>query len=129
MAKWSSPEFLDGGATAFKAAVNKMVLLKAYAANDSYATVSGNIIASAAVVAGDFALSGAAGANRVMTTPSGKSATASAGSGASPNLHIAFIDDVGSKVHWVTDEMSDQVVTAGNPINFPQLTYTFEQPT
>lgn len=129
MAKWTGIEFFDGGATAFKANVTKMYLLKAYAANDSWATVSGNKICEVSVVSGDFVLSGASGADRVMTGPSGKSAAASAGSGAGPDLHIAFVDSTNSKVYWVTDETTDQVVTSGNTVNFPQLTYTFKQPT
>jgi hypothetical protein len=62
-------------------------------------------------------------------TSATKSATASANSGATPNLHIAFVDTVNSKVLWVTDETSDQVVTSGNTVNFPALTYTSGQPT
>ena len=128
MAKYASPEFLDGGFTAFKANVNQMVLLKAYAAGDNYATVNGNAIASVSVATGDFALSGADAAPRVMTTTA-KSTTASANSGASPDLHIAFRDTVNSKVYMVTDETSNQVVTSGNTVNFPSLTYTSGLPT
>jgi hypothetical protein len=105
-----------------------MVLLKAYTAGDNYATVSSNIIATVAMASGDYTLSGAAGAPRVLTTASGKSATASAGSGAGPNLHIGFTDGT-ANVIWVTDETSDQVVTSGNTVNFPVLTYTSNQPT
>lgn len=129
MAKYASPEFLDGGFTAFKANVNSMRLLKAYAAGDSYATVTGNSICSQAMVTGDFTLSGADAAARVMTVAAKTGATASANSGATPNLHIAFIDTVNSKVYWVTDETSDQVVTSGNTVNFPSVTYTSSQPT
>jgi hypothetical protein len=32
-------------------------------------------------------------------------------------------------VLWVTDETSDQAITSGNTVNFPQLTYTSNQPT
>ena len=79
------------------------------------------------MVSGDYTLSSSA-SNRVLTTASGKSATASANSGATPNLHIAFTDG-SANVIWVTDETSDQVITAGNTVNFPQLTYTNNQPT
>jgi hypothetical protein len=78
------------------------------------------------MVSGDYTLSGADNAPRVLTVAA-KSGTASANSGASPNLHIAFTDNVG-KVLWVTDETSDQVVTSGNTVNFPSLTYTSSQP-
>jgi len=129
MAKYASPEFLDGGFTAFKANVNKMILLKAYSVGDNYTTVNTtNNICEVAVATGDFTLSGADAAARVMTSAT-KSATASANSGASPDLHIAFVDTTNSKVYMVTDETSNQVVTSGNTVNFPSLTYTSGQPT
>jgi hypothetical protein len=64
-----------------------------------------------------------------LTSPASKSANASATSGASPDLHIAFLDTVNSKVLWVTDETSNQVITSGNPVDFPVVTYTSQQPT
>lgn len=45
----------------------------------------------------------------------------------SDDLHVAFTDGA-AKVLWVTDETSNQPITSGNPINFPQLTYTNSQP-
>jgi hypothetical protein len=42
-------------------------------------------------------------------------------------LHIAFTDGT-TKLLLVTDETSDQVVTSGNTISFPNLTYTSNQP-
>ena len=54
-------------------------------------------------------------------------ADAFANSGAAPDLHIAFTDST-SKVLLVTDETTDQVVTSGNTVNFPILTYTSAQP-
>ena len=129
MAKFASPEFLFGSAVAFKAAVNKMVLLKAYTAGDVYATVQANNIGEVAVVSTDFTLAVVAGGDCTMTGPSGKSTTATVWSGTSPNLHIAFIDSIAGKLWWVTDEISDQVVIVGNTVNFPSgLTYTFKQP-
>ena len=127
MAKWAHSDVLDGGLNAIKNAATKMLLIKAYTAGDSYATVTGNIVASVDMVSGDYALS-SSGSNRVLTTAAGKTANASVGSGAAPNLHIAFTDGA-AKVLWVTDETSDQVIASGNPINFPQLTYTSNQPT
>jgi hypothetical protein len=126
MAKYAHADVLDGGLNAIKNGATRMLLLKAYAAGDSYATVAGNAICTIAMVSGDYTLSGADNAPRILTVAA-KSGTASASSGASPNLHIAFTDNV-SKVLWVTDETSDQVVTSGNTINFPSLTYTSNQP-
>jgi hypothetical protein len=126
MAKYAHADVLDGGLNAIKNSATRMLLLKAYAAGDSYATVTSNAICTIAMVSGDYTLSGADNAPRVLAVAA-KSGAASASSGASPNLHIAFTDNV-SKVLWVTDETSDQVVTSGNTINFPSLTYTSSQP-
>lgn len=126
MAKWVHADVLDDGLNAIKSGASKMLLISAYAAGDSYATVVGNKLAEVAMASGDYTLS-SSGSNRVLTTASGKSATASASS-ATPNLHIAFTDGA-SKVLWVTDETSDQAITSGNTVNFPQLTYTSNQPT
>lgn len=129
MANWASPEFLDGGFTAFKANVNKQILLKAYSAGDTYATVNAtNNIAEVAVDTNDFPLSDGASSSRVMTAAAQNGVTATADSGATPDLHFAFVDTVNSKVYWVTNETSDQVVTNGNTVNFPSVTYTKNQP-
>ena len=45
------------------------------------------------------------------------------------NLRFAFVDSVGLKVLWVTDETTDQIITAGNTVTFPSLVYTSNQPT
>lgn len=128
MAKWAHADVLDGGLNAIKNGATKMILLKAYTAGDSYATVATtNNIGEVAMTSGDFTIS-SNGSNRQLVTASGKTSNASVNSGAAPNLHFAFTDGA-SKVLWVTDETSDQVITAPNPINFPSLTYTSNQPT
>jgi len=129
MAVWAHADVLDGGLNAIKTVATKMYLIKAYTLADSYATVTTTNALNAGVTmaSGDFALS-SAGSNRLITTAAGKTQAANANSGAGPNLHIAFTDGT-AKVLWVTDETSDQVITSGNTINFPQLTYTCNQPT
>lgn len=126
MAKWVRSGVLDNGLNDIKTNATAMVLLKAYTAGDSYATVASNIIATVAMTSTDYTLS-SSGSNRVLTTAT-KSATASANSGATPNLHVGFTDG-SANVIWVTDETSDQVITAGNTVNFPASTYTSNQPT
>lgn len=127
MAKWAHSDVLDGGLNAIKTVAIKMYLIKAYAAGDSYETVIGNALnAGVSMASGDYTLS-SSGSNRLVTTGT-KSDTATANSGATPNLHIAFTDG-SAKVLWVTDETSDQVITSGNTLNFPALTYTSNQPT
>ena len=127
MAKWVRAGVLDSGLNDIKNNATHMLLIKAYTVGDSYATVVGNLVADATMTGTDFTLSNS-GSNRVLTTAAGKSATASANSGATPNLHIAFTDG-SANVIWVTDETSDQVVTSGNTVNFPSITYTSNQPT
>lgn len=127
MAKWVRSGVLDNGLNDIKTNATHMLLIKAYTLADSYATVVGNIVADVTMTSGDYTLASAS-SNRTLTTASGKSATASAGSGASPNLHIAFTDG-SANVIWVTDETSDQVVTSGNTVNFPSIVYTNNQPT
>lgn len=127
MAKWVRAGVLDSGLNDIKNNATHMLLIKAYTVGDSYATVVGNLVADATMTSTDFTLSNS-GSDRVLTTAAGKSATASANSGASPNLHIAFTDG-SANVIWVTDETSDQVVTSGNTVNFPSITYTNNQPT
>lgn len=127
MAKWVHADVLDNGPAHIKNNATKMILIKAYSAGDSYATVQANKLAEVTMAGADYTLS-SSGSNRVLTTASGKSATASADSGASPDNHIAFTNGVDT-VLWVTDETSDQQVYTGNTENFPQLTYTSNQPT
>lgn len=129
MAKWTHPDAIDGGLAYIKANANVMHVIKAYAAADSYATVVGNSCGNASMSSSDYTLGNGASSSRTLTTASGKTATASAGSGATPNLHYAFVDSVNSKVLHVTDEPTDQVITSGNPITFGVTTITASQPT
>jgi hypothetical protein len=127
MAKWAHSDVLDGGLNAIKNGAVKQLLISAYTAGDSYATVTGNKLAEVVMAATDYTLS-SSGSSRQLQTAAGKSATATATASGSPDLHFAFTDGSG-KVLWVTDETSNQPITSGNTINFPQLTYTSNQPT
>lgn len=134
MAKWANSLVLDGGTDLIRtragtAARVKQHVIKAYAAGDSYATVTGNSTAVVDMAAGDFVQSGAAGAARVTTVGAKAGVSVTANSGATPNLHIAIVDSVSSDVLLVTDETSDQVLTSGNTVNVPAWTYTAGQPT
>lgn len=126
MAKFAHSDVLDGGLTAIKTVATKMILVSAYTAGDSYATIQTNKLAEVTMASGDYTLSSSS-SNRVLTTAV-KSATASAGASGTPDLHIAFTDG-SAKVLWVTDETSNQAIVSGNTINFPALTYTTNQPT
>jgi hypothetical protein len=128
MAKWVTSAVLDDGLNSIKTNAIRMLLIDNYTLGDSYATVVGNIVASVVMASGDYTLAGTAGNPRTLTTASGKSATASATTTGGDNLHFAFTNNVDT-VYWVTDETSNQVVTSGNTVNFPQLVYTSNQPT
>ncbi len=127
MAKYAHIDVLEGGLNVIKNQASKMLLIKAYAANDSYATVVGNKIAEVAMAPGDYALSGGDGAPHVLTVVKKDGVPATAPSGATPDLHVALTDGV-SRVLAVTKETSNQSIPAGNNVNIPSFTYTSNQP-
>lgn len=126
MAKWARSGVLDNGLNDIKNNATRMILVSAYAAGDSYATVIANRLAEATMVNADFVLS-SSGNNRLLTSAAGKSAVATATVGGTPDLHIVFTDGV-SSVIYATDETTNQPITTGNTINFPQIVYTNNQP-
>lgn len=134
MAKWVNASLQDGGSDILRTLAGtasrvKMHVIKAYANGDSYATaVTTNSCGSVDMVVGDFVQSGAAGGTRTTTIGAKSIASLSAGSGAGPDLHIALVDSVSSAVLLVTDETTNQVLTAGNAFNIPAWTYTVSQP-
>ena len=128
MAKFAHQQVLDNGLNYIKNNCNKIALISSYSVGESYATVNGKILADAAMTSTDFTL-GSAGNNRTLTSAAGKSDTAANSTGGSATNHIAFLNTTGSEVLWVTEETSGQVVTTGNPVNFPSLVYTSNQPT
>jgi len=129
MAKWANASILDGGSDVLRTLAGtasrvKMHVIKAYAAGDSYATVTGNSCGSVDMAAGDYVQSGAAGAVRTTTIAAKNGVSVTANSGATPDLHIAHVDSTGSAVLYVTDETSNQVL-----MNIPSHTYAVGQPT
>lgn len=129
--KFANQLVLDGGLNAIKTGATVMRLIKSFAITDTHATVVGNTVASVAMASGDFTIANDVndtnGApKRKLTVAAKPGVTASAGSGAAPDLHIAFTD--GTNVLWVTDETSNVVVNSGDTVNFPSITYTVNQP-
>ncbi len=124
MAKWIHTDVQDFGMAEIKEA-NRWHVIKAYTEGDDYTTVVGNSVGYATMAPSDYVITGAANAARVMTFASGKSFTASPGSGVSPNLHFAFVDSTTSRVLYVTDETTDVVIGNGAAVSLPSgLTYT-----
>lgn len=129
MAKWVNASVLDNGLNQIKTAAIRMLLIKNYTAGDSYATVLSNRIAEVTMANGDYTLSNGASNSRTLTTPAAgtKTATATGSSIVTDDLHFAFTNNVDT-VYWVTDETSDQPVTSGNTVSFPQLSLNSAQP-
>ena len=132
MSRYAHSDVLDNGPAYLKANCNKVILTTAYYTTYANVTHAANKVAEAALVTGDFALSGADGAARVLTaTLTGKSmGNALVAVADGTNMHLAFVDTVNSKVLYVTEESSDQAITLGNPIQLnTNPTYTSGQPT
>lgn len=125
MAKFAHADVLDNGPAHIKANATKMILVKAYALGDSYATVVGNAVATANMTSADYTLGNGASNARTLTTAT-KSATASVAADVG-DAHFAFTDGTG-KVLWVTDETGEAPNASGDTINFPALVYTSNQP-
>lgn len=128
MAKYAHQQVLDNGLNYIKTNCNKVALISSYTIGDSYATVASRILAEATMASADFTLA-SSGNNRTVTSAAGKSDTSANATGGSATNHIAFLNTTGSEVLWVTEETTGQVVTVGNPVNFPSLVYTAQQPT
>lgn len=129
MPKYSHPDVLDGGPLVIKNSATKMLLIKNYAFGDSYATVTGNAVASVTMAPTDYTLA-TSGNNRALTVAT-KSATATGAALAAGNgqdHHIAFTDG-SARVLWVTDETGELANNSGDTIGFPSVVYTSNQPT
>lgn len=128
MPKFAHPDVLDGGPLVIKNSATKMLLIKNYTVGDTYATVTGNAVASATMAATDYTL--ASSGNARTLTAAAKSATASGAALAAGNgqdHHIAFTDG-SARVLWVTDETGEAADNVGDTINFPAAVYTANQP-
>lgn len=127
MPKYLNAEALDKGLVHIQSNANEMWLVKGYAAADSYATVSGKKICVVPMTSAAYSIAGADGAARVLTVVT-KTQAASGSSTISDDLHVVLVDTVNSKVLLATDEITNQVITSGNNVVFPQFTYTSNQP-
>lgn len=137
MAKYFHPDVLDKGLENISAQITlghtlKLHLLKAYTQGATYATVTGNSIGSnlVALTTGDCVIADNTGLGRKLTIAS-KSILVSAagGSGATPNLHVAVLDETASKVLLVTDETTDEVLVQGDARQIPAAVFGIAQPT
>ena len=105
----------------------RVLLLDDYTQGDDYATVTGgsNVLAEATISPADFTGPTSNGLHRLITF-TGKSATAGNNSSVA-ELHIALTNGV-NEVLAVTDETSNQTITAGNIVTFPNFYMQSSQP-
>ena len=131
MTRYAHVDVLDQGPKYIKDNCNKVILVNAY--TNVYTTANTTAkVAETALVTGDFALSGADGAARVLTaTLTGKSAgNALLAVADGTNMHLVFVNTTASKVLYVTEESTNQAITLANPVVLnSNPTYTSGQPT
>jgi hypothetical protein len=101
-------------------------LLDTYSQGDTFSEVNGNTIAQVAILPGDFTGPASSGNHRRLTF-SGKTCPSADSPSSAQDLHIALCS--ATVVLAVTDETSDQTITAGNPVTFPQFYMQSSQPT
>ncbi len=119
---------LDQGLNYVVNNVNEMRVITSYTPGDTYATVVTNTVCLITMAPADFTLGNQGTLGREVIVAA-KSGTASASSGAAPDLHVALTFSTGTEVIVVTDETTDQEITNGNPINVPQWRAKMNQPT
>jgi hypothetical protein len=127
MPRYAHPDTLENGPGHIRATCDRMALISSYAANDSYAVVSGRILADCAMAPADFVFTGS-GANRVMTTVAGKSDPAANAAGSGTSMHVAFLDTTTTRVLYVTPAPADVAFAINTPVAFGQIAITALQP-
>jgi hypothetical protein len=127
MPKWVHTDVLDNGLNEVLNNTNQMSLVTGFAPGDAYAVVVARSVCDVAMTGGDFTLQNF-GTNERELEVATKTATATAASPATPDLHIVLLDTAGQRVLAVCDETSDQAIASGNPITFPQWSLRGRQP-
>lgn len=133
MAKWANSLVVDGGTDLLRTRAAapgriKYHVLKAYTAGAAYSAVLAESLGSVDMTAADFAAS-AGGSGARVTTVAAKSITLAAGTGSSPDVHVAIVDSTTSEVLLANDETTNQVMLAGGVFSAPAWTITSTQPT
>lgn len=122
MARFFGPAILDFGLDVVRARIAagntvKLHLIRLFVIGDSYPDVIANSLGSVALAQPDLTLADQGSHGRQVTVAAKTIAAASANSGPAPDLHIAILDETASEILIVNDETTDQVITAGNPVN------------
>lgn len=127
MPKWVNTLVLDNGLNVIVNDGNVLHVISDYNAGDSFAAVTNNSVANYALAGGDKTLAAHATTGRKVTIAAKQGNNATAGA-TNPDLHLAVVDSSNNRVLFVTDEMSDQDITDGNPLNTPVFELQHSQP-
>lgn len=132
---FASLNVLDKGIDYLKTKCNSVVLVDyPYAVGDSYAVVRGtadvNIIAQkTGIIPTDIVLANQGTNGRKATIPTSTNTALKTSSGTTGYLKFVALDTIGTEVLAVWDVVTDQVITVGNPVLFPDMPYNQNQPT
>lgn len=126
MAYFLHQDVQDAALAHIQANCDQVAAVKAYTIGDAYATVmaGANVVVSAAMTPGDFALTNGASNSRVLTSTA-KTATAS---GNGDPTHLVFVNTTSSKILGVTQESGSVTVASGVSYTIPAVTLTIPQP-
>lgn len=133
MAKWFSQAVLEKGPDYLRqlAAGGKTLtqhIVKAYAAGDDYATVIGHSVMSVELDNDDLTWGGGTPSGRALMVSAMPGVSIGADSGASPDLHVVIVNTTDAEVHVVSDETTNQVLTAGGTKDLPAWAIQCPQP-
>lgn len=128
MARYLHPNVLDNGPAYLRANCTRIVAVVAYAAGDSYTTVTGagNVVASVDVSSADFSFTDGTSGARVLNNAATLT-DASADAAGNPT-HFVFLDVANSAVLRATEETSAGTISAGGNVTFPNLPLVSQQP-
>lgn len=127
MAKYVHPDIFDKGLEEVVNNCDAMMLIDSYTPGDSYAIIESRSVCDVIMAGGDFTLQ-TFGTDEREIEVAAKSGTAKADSPLTPDLHVALMDGVNSRVLVVANETSDQPVSIGNPVDFPAWIVRGKQP-
>ena len=126
MAKAYNAVVYDNGLNYFKNNCDKIIVTDGVPNINDYAATVGMKAAEASVTAATFTIA-ANGAGRKISHGA-VDGTVTASTSGNNDLHIAYLDTTNSTVLAITDETTNQPLTAGNPVTFPPIEYKFNAP-
>jgi hypothetical protein len=122
--KYAHPDVLDNGLAHIRNNAVRVLLVPSFSYGMTYSQVVDSAVLNAPVAPENFALADAGTARRLVFN----GLTASAIANMAPSRSQIVFTDGSSRILWVDDQSKVQGITAGQPYQLPQLTYTVPQP-